>query len=333
MKNLLLYGLVILINLLALELLLSWYFFQRNSPHPTAIVHYASYRLPALLGRTGQPTGPIGIWRDHELFGYEHSPNVTGAHRSSDFDVSYTIDASGGRIMPNAEVAGSPILFVGCSFTFGWGVEDDQAYPYLLATQFWPSRRIENRAVSGWGTAQVYSLILQEIDREIPPAAIVYGMIPDHIPRNYIRRSQVEAAAQSGRRLPHFELANGTPEFRGLADIESSMPGNGEVRETEIALTRAFLIEANRAARARGVPFIVVLLPQKFAIAWGGATDWPPAVIATLVEQDIAFIDLTELRDRVEFFDQDVHPNAAGHRTLADSLAASPLYEMIPAAR
>ena len=329
MKNFLLYTLLVVVNLVAVELLLSLYFFQRNSPHPLAIAHYASHKIAPLFQTNRERTGPIGIWEDDATLGYRHIPMAIGSHETQDFDVSYAIDRNGGRATPQPDEPRGRIVFLGCSFTFGWGVSDEHAYPYILATEHWTDWAIDNRAVSGWGTGQSYLLLRQELAAAERPSMIIYPMIPDHIPRNYTRRSWVEAAAKSDRKLPHFTLADGEVRHLGLVDPANSLPASTEVRATEIALTIAFLREMRRAAAESDVPFVVLLLPQKHSIAWGDATDWPPAVVAAMVEAGIPMVDLTELRDRVEFFEQDVHPNPAGQRTLAEAIAASRITDML----
>ena len=52
------------------------------------------------------------------------------------YDVTYTIDENGLRIAPPAstEPVGT-VLFFGCSFTFGDGVEDDETLPYQVGLQ------------------------------------------------------------------------------------------------------------------------------------------------------------------------------------------------------
>jgi hypothetical protein len=46
---------------------------------------------------------------------------------------------------------GDRLVLVGCSFTFGWAVADDQTFARELAGQL-PGTHVVNAAVSGYGT-------------------------------------------------------------------------------------------------------------------------------------------------------------------------------------
>lgn len=78
-----------------------------------------------------------------------------------------------------------PIIFFGCSFTYGFGLNDCQTLPYKI----WKltNRTVYNRAFNCWGGQHVlYQLRRDDLKKEIPYAEyIVYTFIYDHLDRFY----------------------------------------------------------------------------------------------------------------------------------------------------
>ena len=94
----------------------------------------------------------IGIWKSDPVFDWVHIPGSSARHKVTPyFDVKYTIDKFGHRVT-SGDYHSSKILFLGGSFTFGHGVEDDEHYPALLQYHL-RQYKIINAAVNAWGTA------------------------------------------------------------------------------------------------------------------------------------------------------------------------------------
>ena len=323
MKRIALYLVLILVNVVALELLLSVYFFQRRGDYPSAIVHYAVHQIERLRIAVDHGTEQgIGIYKDDPELGFDNLANASGKHKTSEFAVTYTIDAEKGRRIPAPERPRGRIYFLGCSYTFGWGVEDNQNYPYLLATKHWADWEVKNRSVNGWGTVHAYLVLRKELEKISGPAIFIYGITPDHIPRNYIRKEWITSLAKSNRKHPYFDLNEGVLKFHGTVGVLESKQGDEEVRRKELELTSAFLVAMHRLSSERNIPFIVILLPQKHRVAWGW-NDWPPEKVKVLVENRIPFLDLTEMKERLDYIKYDVHPTARGHELIADAIARS----------
>jgi len=65
------------------------------------------------------------------------------------------------------------VLFVGDSYTFGWGVADDEAFPAVLA-ELAPEWEIMNLGVPGYGADQAL-LMYEELGRHYHPDVVVLG--------------------------------------------------------------------------------------------------------------------------------------------------------------
>ena len=80
------------------------------------------------------------IYLDDPDFGYRHAPlrraTEVRVHEEREvYRATYTTDALGRRATPRPANAERAILFVGCSFTFGLGVNDDETLPWHVAKQ------------------------------------------------------------------------------------------------------------------------------------------------------------------------------------------------------
>lgn len=121
--------------------------------------------------------------------GYSMEPGPRGVFhgpRQSVFDVTYTIDSNGLRIAPpwrKEDLLGT-VLFFGCSYTFGLGLNDDQTLPYQFSAQSGGRYRTINFAFNGYSSAEMLAAIEHGKVRQIvdaPPKYAFYAAIPHHV--------------------------------------------------------------------------------------------------------------------------------------------------------
>ncbi len=101
-----------------------------------------------------------------------------------------TFSADGGRVSPllqGKENAPFKVLVVGCSFTQGLGVADDETYVHFLNQRF-PQTRFESFGTAGYNTLQSTWMAERVLTRwetqQTRPALVIYGLIFDHLRRN-----------------------------------------------------------------------------------------------------------------------------------------------------
>jgi len=164
------------------------------------------------------------IVRDPVL-GYRNAPNYAGMHerRVHDelgFSVRYTTDENGHRKgWSSADaVENECTVFFGCSFTFGFGLNDEEAGPYMLGRM--TNSRVLNLGVNSYGPHQLLAAL--EFDlfpgaENCEPGAVIYQAIPDHIRR-------VAGYTEYDQHGPRYVLLdNGELVYTGLfSDFDSS---------------------------------------------------------------------------------------------------------------
>ena len=277
-----------------------------------------------------------------ELLGYKPRPN---AHLVSTmrlkgreiYNVTYSTDAYSRRVTPVRAVgqADKFILFFGCSFTFGEGVQNDETLPFFVS-QFASRYRPYNYGMNGYGTQQMLAK-LQEggIKREIAEkqGILVYVFIDDHIHRVIGSQKIVQAW---GKNMPYYVLdSNGNLERRG--NFTTGRPalalwyrllGKSEIAtyfnfgfsygvdEDDLKLT-ARIVEDSRNAFSKlfeSDDFYVVLYPGSKI----GKRLFPHFKRAR-----VKYLDYSELFDPTREdlqIEGDAHPTPKAYRWLADQL-------------
>jgi len=142
-----------------------------------AIVGEGFLRLfPGLLSREsleilqGDP-GNRGV--SHPYIGHLHKPASTGIIAGSDFKAVHHTDGYGFRnAWPWPEEA--DIVAVGDSLTFGYGVEDDESWPAVIA-QALPQRGVINLGLIGAGPQQ-YLRVYETFGTRLRPKLLLVGL-------------------------------------------------------------------------------------------------------------------------------------------------------------
>ncbi|GHC00845.1 hypothetical protein GCM10010080_12740 [Thermomonas carbonis] len=294
-----------------------------NSTVLTMIIAFSAGYHPVHAGDLTVVNGRMVSWqsetewteinvRGDPLFGWSNKPNTVSRQSHQDFKVSYAIDGEGWRRLP-ARPAGSPeIWFLGCSFTFGVGVDDQQAYPALLAQKAWPTAQVRNFSVSGWGTTQAYLVLKNLLTEKTKPRAILYGWINHHRQRNYLRASWFSKS--KARQIPRFEVESGELSWVGMVPgSQAKMPEGPELDKKEVAVTIALVRAMAALTREHGVPFIIVLLDP---------TD-PEIKAAFTAIPGVKLMDVGGLS--TAFHPNEGHPAPLWHQVVAHAIAADPL--------
>ncbi|MCG3175280.1 MAG: hypothetical protein MOGMAGMI_00202 [Candidatus Omnitrophica bacterium] len=249
--------------------------------------------------------------------------------------VGISTDERGHRITVGGGGEGRFAVFFGCSFTFGWRLDDRETIPSVFAS-LRPEYRAYNLAFSDYGTSQLLALLehkpLRGWIRE-DRGVFVYVYADPHPPRN---SGAIGAFTQRRMDSPCYMIEDGQLVSKGsfrqarpvwswlarrLCDSRLWMRFNARLpdsHERELRLTGELIVASKRRFEALfpGSRFVVAFYP--------GSPD--AAIIRQWVSQrGVETVDLSRLfkvQDPRAFLDDDDrHPSPEAARRFARALA------------
>jgi|GEM_PF-1260611 hypothetical protein len=164
-------------------------------------------------------------WKDYEkigtkFFGPNSQVNVKKYYGDElKSDVTYGFDKYSLRVTSENEPPSSvdkSILFFGCSFAFGEGLNDNETFPFWLIKDAGGKYAGRNFAFHGYGTQQMLALLEDRkfVDEAVGKTKVKYAfyeMIPDHIKRT----SGYYTTMHWGLAFPRYELRDGEAKYTG----------------------------------------------------------------------------------------------------------------------
>lgn len=206
-----------------------------------------------------------------------------GRNRDKGRDIVMTFWSDGLRATAPRRTGGRPrLVVVGCSFTQGWAVTDEETYPWRLQTAF-PDVEVLNYGTAGYGTFQSLLALERHLARSATaPTLVVYGLIEFHEERNVMPANWIHAlraaTAAGPQRAPFVTLTadgvlerhppEGWPEWpldgtlasvRLLEDRWVEYRTQGRAAQGPAAL-EALVAEMARDATADGTRLVVAIL-------------------------------------------------------------------------
>lgn len=202
-------------------------------------------------------------------------------YRRVDGTVTVTILEDGSRKTFDSPPRGPEVWLVGCSFTFGWGLSDEDTLGWKLQEAD-PSRRYVNLGVAAYSTYQSLLALEQRLRTHAPPALVLYGFIRDHEVRNVAYGPWIDGIMRDGvgaipycdvdsqGRLVRFPPISRTPiplrRYSALITAAdnalSKLVTRGRLRR-RLEVQRLLIEEMNAVARRAGARFAVALLDRQ----------------------------------------------------------------------
>ncbi|MEW6079446.1 MAG: hypothetical protein AB1724_16690 [Thermodesulfobacteriota bacterium] len=101
--------------------------------------------------------------------------------------ITVTHTADGRRISSAEKLAKSDhrdqLVVVGCSMTYGYGLSDEETWPWLLQQKL-PCLKVLNYGTPGYGTYHCLLMLEQVLSTLSSPKIVLYGFIEHHLIRN-----------------------------------------------------------------------------------------------------------------------------------------------------
>ncbi len=177
--------------------------------------------------------------------------------------------------------AGAELVVVGCSCTQGWGISDDETYPWRLQQRF-PALEVRNYGTGGYGTWQSYLMLQRVLPACKKPVLVLYGFIDHHQIRNAAAADWLERLAslssrghidcpyatigEDGSLIAHpperfvtFPLPQRLALTVGMQRLYMKSMTRGRAEHGR-EVTERVMLEMDRFSREHGAKFVVALL-------------------------------------------------------------------------
>jgi hypothetical protein len=147
---------------------------------------YQAYRMFKPMRQLEQAQSLQNIHVEDNELGWKPKANSVGRHaHSTDFNVTYEIDAMGFKKINNTSNPKFSIYFFGDSFTFGHGVSNGDDFPSLIKDRYLNDDvNVYNAGVMGYGIVQMFQRFLMLEDRIRPGDLVIFTPISEDIERN-----------------------------------------------------------------------------------------------------------------------------------------------------
>jgi hypothetical protein len=142
----------------------------------------------------------------HPTRGYAQLPGTFVVTLASGYSFTVTHRPGGIRIThPLAtytDTRSKPEIWImGCSFTHGWSLNDQDTYPWLLQASL-PQYEVVNYGVEGYGTLHALLQLREALTTQPPPRVVVYAYASLHDERNTFLRNRRKTIAPWNRLGP-----------------------------------------------------------------------------------------------------------------------------------
>lgn len=282
----------------------------------------------------GTAMGPTIVFEPHPVLGWLPKPGtyVVPAYDANG-PVRISIQPDHTRYTGSDSDKVPDLVTLGCSFTFGWAVSDEHAFPSRLQQKH-PDWRVVNMGVSGYGTYQSLLRLELLLAQGIRPARVVYGYMQGHEHRNnghpYWMYSLEKYSTQGMVEVPYASLDHQGALVRHAPEAFLALPLRHHLasmawlelrastwlardriqKQTEIT-DRAILDMAD-LCRSHGIDFTVALLLAQ--------PTFKEHIVQLLREHDIPMADCALTLTKDLAVPNDGHPNATAHGMYADCI-------------
>ncbi|MFS8117852.1 MAG: SGNH/GDSL hydrolase family protein [Microcoleus sp.] len=273
--------------------------------------------------------------KDSEL-GYKHLPGKFKVTLNGNYSFNATHLNNSLRITHplntyNKSSTKPEIWILGCSFTYGWSLNDNETYAWLLQAKL-PQYEIVNFGVNGYGTLHSFIQFKEALKQGNKPKIAVIAYAGFHDRRNTLlraRRKQMAAWNKLGILLQPDARLDGKNNFTySMTKLEydewplmrvSALVNFLEVNYNQFEeglykshdVSKAIIEEFNRLAEANGVKLVVA-----------GINAGSAKMLEELSQEGIATVDISvDLKIPANNnLPHDLHPSAIANRQYADKL-------------
>lgn len=266
-----------------------------------------------------QPKG--GFFQPDSLLGFRGRPGLYHCQIGDSLSFSITHDSAGFRSTGSRKTSDPlpEIWIFGCSFTHGYGVDDHEAWPYIVQSRL-PEYKVRNFGMTAYGTYQSFLLLKKLLKSGCVPNHVVYAYGTFHEQRNTASRFWRKAVQgqEAALGLKYAFLRDGKhrvealdyepwpwQDFSALVHLAETWYNHQEEKRLQSSKTTADLLKAMRT------------------MVEDVGANWTLAVVQgntpTQMERSNIIGMQADLQNPMyRLSHEDGHPNALGHARMAE---------------
>jgi len=167
-------------------------------------------------------SSPINAYVGHSELGIQLNPGKFKITLNDKVKFIAHHENGNHRFVPGNSNPDSPdVLFLGCSFTYGYGVNDDENFPSLIQKEF-PLTSVRNAGVIGYGTVQSLMQLKDAIKKE-SVKTVLLNFSSFHFMRNNLSpayRSNLKIGYQRSSSEVDNQMKNARFPYKASCDSE-----------------------------------------------------------------------------------------------------------------
>jgi hypothetical protein len=285
-------------------------------------LYYQYKQSSAFITPTISVFPPQVFFKDHPLFGFAnnagaYSVTLTTPKADKPYVWTVTTNKNGYRITSNSTRIHhhKPEIWIfGCSYTWGWAVNDQETFPWLLQQRY-PEYDVKNYAIAGYGNVHALLQLRDELAHGRTPLIAVFVYNRFHLPRNVAapsRMKEFQAIRDIGL-LHHpmaFVDAGGNLEIENIPLVYVDKPDPDS--NTMINVTKKIFDEIYQICRFNHIEPVL-------AFQTGDESD---RIVRYCKERGFTIADIS-VDNTIPAFNNlpyDIHPNDKAHMVYAEKL-------------
>lgn len=259
-----------------------------------------------------------------------HRPN-SSAHLMG-VDIALNSMGNRSRELLNPKPAGEKRIYVaGSSVTMGWGVPENQLFTYLLEEKLNQSGPMKynliNAGVGNYGTFSSTKIFYRQFEKTSPDMVILHYFIADVEPRDLSRDNSLLQKTYLGAYV--YNDIRGLifkKNYGSLFDYYRSLYSDDSPAWQQ---TQSDILQLKNFLADKKIPLLIVIVPDFHNLSEGT----PYQALYQKMQSAFEHMDIKTLNTFPDFQKlyggkesllwvqpNDPHPNAAGHRVMADLL-------------
>lgn len=258
-------------------------------------------------------------------------------NNNSNSKINFSIEEDSNRTTGSKDANKKNIIIVGGSFTQGWGINDNETYPFLLQKAL-NNYNVYNYGQSGYGGFQSLLLTKKKINKKKPSSLLIYGFIEHHEERNVAREKWLETLLKYSNKeqkikikVPYATLNKNTSlvynkpiaylqlPFREKLALVNLIEKfymkqlNRHRKKIQRKVAEQIFIELDTIAKENNAIFLVVNLHYSNKNNANYYEEF-------LNKNNIHYIDCARNLSEKLLLEGDFHPNAKGHKMYSDCI-------------